>query len=241
LEKYAGHPWQFPNATKEISMGLEQELSNFRAEFERTAPAGRAALYRSKVEELRASFPLGDALAVGDEAPDFALPGPAERLISLTDALRTGPSIVTFYRGGWCPYCNIQVRAYQRSLPEIAGLGGQIIAISPQLPDGSLSVAEKNALELHVLSDAHDAVARSFGLVYALPEELRATLRMNEKALPGINGDASWELPLPATFVIAQDRRVALAYVDVDYRNRLAPEYIVAALRSLAPAGTHVT
>ncbi|MBX9647050.1 MAG: AhpC/TSA family protein, partial [Xanthobacteraceae bacterium] len=77
-------------------MGLEQELSNYRAEFERTAPAGRAALYSSKVEELRASFPLGDALAVGDEASDFALPGPAGRLISLTDVLRTGPAIVTF-------------------------------------------------------------------------------------------------------------------------------------------------
>jgi peroxiredoxin len=222
-------------------MRLEQELSNYRAEFERTAPAGRAALYSSKVEELRASFPLGDTLAVGDEAPDFALPGPAGQLISLTDVLGTGPAIVTFYRGGWCPYCNIQLRAYQRALPAIAGLGGQIIAISPQLPDGSLSVTEKNALEFHVLSDAHNAVARSFGLVYALPEELRATLRLNDKALPVINGDASWELPLPATFVVAQDHRVALAYVDVDYRNRLAPEDIVATLRSLAAAGAQVS
>jgi peroxiredoxin len=222
-------------------MKLEQELSNYRAEFERIAPAGRVALYSSKVEELRASFPLGDALSVGDEAPDFALPGPAGQLISLTDVLRTGPAIVTFYRGGWCPYCNIQLRAYQRALPAIAELGGQIIAISPQLPDSSLSVAEKNALEFHVLSDAHNAVARSFGLVYALAEELRAALRSNDKALPGINGDASWELPLPATFVVAQDRRVALAYVDVDYRNRLAPEDIVAALRSLAAAGARVS
>lgn len=123
-------------------MRLEQELSDFRAEFERTAPAGRAALYNSKVEELRASFPTGDALAVGNEAPDFTLPDTHGRQVSLSEALRKGPVVVTFYRGGWCPYCNIQLRAYQRALPEIAALGGQVIAISPQLPDSSLS-AEK--------------------------------------------------------------------------------------------------
>jgi peroxiredoxin len=95
-------------------------------------------------------------------------------------------------------------------------------------------VAEKNALEFDVLSDPGNVVGRSFGLVYALPEELRAAMRLNGKALPGINGDESWELPLPATFVVAQDRSVALAYVDVDYRRRLAPEDIVTTLRLLA-------
>src|ERR1700722_13569852 len=199
-------------------MTLKQELADFRAEFERTAPPGRAALYDAKVEELRASFPLDQALAVGDEAPDFSLPDAQGRRVFLADLLRDGPAVVTFYRGGWCPYCNIQLRAYQRALPEIAGLGGQILAISPQLPDGSLSVSEKNALEFDVLGDAGNVVGRSFGLVYALPEELRAVLRLNGKALPGINGDESWELPVPATFVIGQDRRVALAYVDIDYR-----------------------
>jgi peroxiredoxin len=97
-----------------------------------------------------------------------------------------------------------------------------------------VTIAEKNALEFDVLSDPGNVVGRSFGLVYALPEELRAAMRLNGKALPGISGDESWELPLPATFVIAQDRRIALAYVDVDYRRRLAPEDIVATLRLLA-------
>ncbi|MCC8955375.1 AhpC/TSA family protein [Bradyrhizobium sp. Pear77] len=214
-------------------MRLEQELANFRAEFERTAPSGRAELYSAKVEELRRQFPLKAVIAVGDDAPDFTLPSTRQRQVSLTSVLHAGPAIVTFYRGGWCPYCNIQLRAYQRALPEIAGLGGQILAISPQLPDGSLSVSEKNALEFDVLSDVGNGVGRSFGLVYALPEELREALRLNNKALPGINGDESWELPVPATFVIGQDRRVALAHVDVDYRRRLPPEDIIATLRSL--------
>ncbi len=117
-------------------MGLEEELATFRAEFERTAPSGRAALYSAKIEELRGRFWLEDALAVGDEAPDFTLPDSRGRQVSLAAVLRAGPAVVTFYRGGWCPYCNIQLRAYQRALPEIAAFGGRIIAISPQLPDG---------------------------------------------------------------------------------------------------------
>src|SRR5260370_2119328 len=166
-------------------MGLEEELAAFRAEFERTAPSGRAEPYSAKMEELRGRFSLRDALAVGDEAPDFTLPDSRGRQISLASVLRAGPAVVTFYRGGWCPYCDIQLRAYQRALPEIVAFGGQIIAISPQLPDGSLSVAEKNALEFDVLSDPGNVVGRTFGLVYALPEELRVARRLNCKALPG--------------------------------------------------------
>ncbi len=150
--------------------------------------------------------------------------------------LRRGPAVVTFYRGGWCPYCNLQLRAYQAALPEMTALGAQLVAISPQLPDGSLSTAEANDLTFDVLSDVGNSVARRFGLVYALPEELRAALRSNNKALPGVNGDESWELPVPATYVIGRDRRVALAAIDVDYRNRLEPEAILAALKSLRPA-----
>lgn len=219
-------------------MNLEQELDDFRAQFARTAPAGRVALYDVKVEELRGRFPLKDALSIGQVAPDFSLPDTYGKLIRLSDALRSGPAIVTFYRGDWCPYCNLELRAYQRLLPEITHLGGRVMAISPQLPDGSLSTREKNELQFDVLSDTGNDVARSFGLVYSLPEELREALRGNGKALPGINGDESWELPLPATFVIAPDRRVTLAFVEIDYRKRLDPDDIVVSLRSLHAANS---
>ena len=214
-------------------MGLGQQLANFKAEFVRTAPAGRAALYEAKIEELRASFALEAAAAVGAIAPDFRLPDVAGNPVSLTDLLQSGPVVVTFYRGGWCPYCNIQLRAYQAALPQITALGARLVAISPQLPDQSHSTAQADALTFGVLSDVGNDTARRFGLVYALPEELRDALRSNGKALPGINGDESWELPVPATYVIAQDGRVALAYIDVDYRKRLGPEAILDALRAL--------
>ena len=217
-------------------MGLQQQLDAFKAEFARTAPAGRPALYEAKIEELRASFALERAIRTSDRAPDFTLPDPQGRNVSLGALLEVGPAVVPFYRGGWCPYCNIQLRAYQAMLPEMTALGARLVAISPQLPDGSLSTAESNKLTFAVLSDVGNSVARTFGLVWSLPEELRTALRSNNKALPGINGDDSWELPVPATYVVARDGRVALAAIDVDYRNRLEPDAILTTLRSLRPA-----
>jgi peroxiredoxin len=214
-------------------MELQQQLDVFKAEFARTAPAGRPALYEAKIEELRASFALERAIRTGGQAPDFTLPDPRGRQVSLGTLLEAGPAVVTFYRGGWCPYCNMQLRAYQAILAEITALGAQLVAISPQLPDGSLSIAEANELTFAVLSDVGNRVARSFGLVWSLPEELRTALRSNNKALPGINGDDSWELPVPATYVVGRDGRVALVAIDVDYRNRLEPNAIVTALQLL--------
>jgi peroxiredoxin len=215
-------------------MNLEQELAVFKAEFSRTAPAGRAALYEAKIEELRAGFALASAVGVDEAAPDFALPNAAGKSIVLKELLRSGSVILTFYRGGWCPYCNIQLRAYQSVLPQISASGARLVAISPQLPDNSLDTANKNALTFDVLSDVRNEVARSYGLVYSLPDEIRAALRSNNKALPSINGDESWELPVPATYVIARDQHVAPAYIEVDYRKRLEPEALLTCLKSLS-------
>jgi peroxiredoxin len=215
-------------------MSLERELTAFQAEFSRTAPAGRAALYEAKIEELRADFALASAVGVDRAAPDFALPNAAGKSIVLKELLKSGPVVLTFYRGGWCPYCNIQLRAYQSVLPQISALGARLVAISPQLPDNSLDTVNKNTLAFDVLSDVGNEVARSYGLVYSLPEEIRAALRSNNKALPSINGDESWELPVPATYVIARDQHVALAYIEVDYRKRLEPEALLRCLKSLS-------
>lgn len=215
-------------------MSLQQQLADYKAEFLRAAPAERAALYDAKVAELEATFPIDKAASVGDMAPDVTLPDAHGASVSLPGLLARGAVVATFYRGGWCPYCNLQLRAYQAALPAMTDLGATLVAISPQAPDGSLSTAEKNALSFPVLSDVGNRAARAFGLVYALPQELRDALTSAGKALPGINGDASWELPVPATFVIASDGRIALAHIDTDYRRRLEPDAILAALRSLS-------
>jgi peroxiredoxin len=212
-------------------MKLEQELAAFRVDSARKAPSGSSALYEAKIEELRASFTREKSIGLNAVGPDFDLPNASGNRVLLSDLRRSGPVVLTFYRGGWCPYCNIQLRAYQSILPEIVELGGRLVAVSPQRPDGSLSTAEMNALTYEILSDVGNEVARSYGIVYSLPEELREVLRENGKALPAIKGDENWELPIPATYVIAKDGHVRLAFLDADYRKRLEPDAILAALR----------
>src|SRR5260370_28059128 len=168
-------------------MSRQDELDALRAEFVRSAPPGRAALYDAKVDELRRTFPIEKALKPADHAPDFTRPTPSGRAVSLSALLRSGPAVVTFYRGGWCPYCNLHLRAYQQALSEITALGAKLVAISPQLPDGSMSTAETNRISFDVLSDVGNRVARSFGLVYSPPQELLAALSSINNALPDIN------------------------------------------------------
>ena len=141
--------------------------------------------------------------------------------------------MVSFYRGGWCPYGNLELRALQNTWPEIQQLGAQLVAISPQNPDESLSTAEKNELAFNVLSDAGSATAKAYGIAFDLAEEPRSIYTHFGHALPDKNGDNSWVLPIPATYVIDTNSTVVLAFVDVDNRNRLEPTEIIAALGCL--------
>ena len=214
-------------------MSLTSELAAFRAEFMGAAPPEiRDAMNRADLE-LAASGIAERALKAGDLAPDFELPDVNGRIIRLSALLRNGPVVASFYRGGWCPYCNLELRALQSALPQVKALGAQLVAISPQTPDESLSTAEKNALAFPVLSDVGSQVARSFGIAFDLAEELRPTYARFGHALPDRNGDDSWVLPIPATYVIGKEGRIALAFVDIDYRNRLDPAEVVQALQSM--------
>lgn len=214
-------------------MSLTQDLADQKARFGQTAPAEVVELFQARIDDLAASFPLNKAVGKGDRAPDFVLPEAKGGTVRLSDLLHSGPVVLAFYRGGWCPYCNLQLRAYQAALPEIESLGARLVAVSPQLPDKSLSTAETNALSFAVVSDVGNLVARDFGLVFTLPADVGEVLRKTGRALPDFNGDESWELPLPATYVIGQDRHVTLASIEVDYRTRLDPADIVNALRLL--------
>lgn len=216
-------------------MSLRHDLDQFRAAWAASTPPERVSLYQDKIGELQRSFAASHAVGAGDAAPPFTLPGADGQPVRLQDRLRAGPVVLAFYRGGWCPYCNLQLRAYQTALPRMAAVGASLVAISPQQPDASLSTAEANALTFDVLSDAGNAVARAYGLVFALPAELRDGMRAAGKALPDINGDDTWELPVPATFVLGTNGAVALAFVEADHRLRLEPDDIIRALERLPP------
>ncbi len=204
-------------------MTLAADLSSFKDNFIARADPARVATIEKYIAQSRADHVAANAVRTGAMAPAFSLPNQSGSKVSLSEIVATGPAIVIFYRGGWCPYCNLELRAYQRLLPELDAAGVRLVAISPQAPDATLSTAEKNALAFDVLSDVGSAVAQAFGVAYTLPPELQALYAQVGHALPEINADDSWTLPVPATFVIGQDGRVLAAHVDVDYRERLEP------------------
>jgi peroxiredoxin len=212
-------------------MPLLKELAEFAAAMPSRVPAERLAIMERATKDLITSGIVARAAKVGSRAPDFSLPDATGRVVSLADLLVKGPVLITFYRGGWCPYCNMELRAYQRLLPEIEVPGASLVAISPQAPDASLGTAEKNALTFPVLSDLDGAVADAFGLMFELPDDLRSVYIAFGNDLPRINGTGDWRLPVPATYVVDQDRTILFAGVDPDYRTRPDPADALLALR----------
>ncbi|KJE20166.1 Peroxiredoxin [Frankia torreyi] len=174
------------------------------------------------------------APAVGTSAPDFALPDIHGASRALTDLLAAGPVVLVFYRGAWCPYCNLQLRAFQAALGEIEAAGATLVAVSPQTPDNSLSFAEKEGLGFTVLSDPHNTVARTYGLVFRQADGSTAAQKTLGIDLAEANGDDSHELPAAATFVVDTDTVIRFRSISADYRWRIGPEEVLAALRGLS-------
>lgn len=184
----------------------------------------------ASLARLEASGLSARALKVGDRAPDFVLPDAFGAAVDSAALRACGPLVISFYRGAWCPYCSLELSALQGHLDAFAARGAMLVAVSPQTPDNSLSTQEKLALGFPVLSDVGNKVARAFGLVFTLEEPLRPLYAAMGADLPALNGDNSFELPMPATYVIGQDGVIRLAFVSADYRARPAPQDIRAAL-----------
>ena len=214
-------------------MGLSQELTSFREQFLGSQPEEITATMARTSADLAASGVAESALKAGDLLPPCQLPNATGKIVDVRELLAQGPVVLAFYRGAWCPYCNIELRALQQALPEMQALGATLVAISPQTPDASLSTVEKNELAFEVLSDAGNQFARSCGLVFTLAAELRPIYAGFGIDIPAHNGNETFELPLPATYVIAQDGAIAYAFVDADYTLRLEPAEIVTALQKL--------
>ncbi|MBW4511483.1 MAG: AhpC/TSA family protein [Scytonematopsis contorta HA4267-MV1] len=212
-------------------MKLQTVLDTFRVEFLNKIPAERATIMQRATDALAKEFIERKSLDAGDIAADFTLTNAIGKAVNLIDKLAKGAVILTFYRGGWCPYCNLELRAYQQLLSQIQFLGASLIAVSPQTPDASLSTAEKNNLEFDVLSDIGSKVAQAYGIAFTLPDELKQLYTESGHALPDINRTNDWILPVPATFVINQNQQIILAHIDVDYRNRLEPQEAISILQ----------
>jgi peroxiredoxin len=212
---------------------LHQQLDAVLALGKSLLPAVLLSQLLSTIEQLIASGAAEQALKEGAYVPDFTLPDAQGQAVTLSHLLKSGPVVIVFYRGAWCPYCNVQLHAYQQMLPQIQASGASLVAISPQTPDQSLSLAEKQALTFAVLSDVGNQVARQFGLVFTIDEAVRTAHLQVGANLPAYNGDASWELPMPGTFLIDQSGIVRLAFVDPDYIHRLDPSIVIERLANL--------
>jgi peroxiredoxin len=182
------------------------------------------------IAQLIQSGAAEQALSEGASAPDFTPPDAFGNPVTLSHLFQQGPVVITFYRGAWCPYCRLTLHAYQQALPQIQEAGASLVAISPQTPEHSRALVEKEELTFAMLSDAGNTVARRFGLVYTLDEAVRAAHQQVGADLPAFNGDDSWELPMPGTFIVDQAGTVLLAFVDPDFTHRLDPSAIIGRL-----------
>ena len=176
-----------------------------------------------------------NAVKIDTKAPNFGLPNAQKEIISLETLIKEGPVVVTFYRGSWCPYCNLQLKAMQSRLEDIHALGAQLVAISPQVPDNSLSKDEISKMDFIVLSDQDASVASQYGVAWKVPEFLTDHMKVDRGLdLESINNGNADILPIPATYVIGKDGIITWRHLDVDYRTRAEPEDIIDALKKFA-------
>lgn len=186
---------------------------------------------KRSVAEFIDNYDITRAIKPGDKFPDFSLPDVHGNLV--TNANLNGPTIISFYRGEWCPYCNLELRALQKLLPEFKARGASLVAISPELPDTSLSTTEKLHLEFTVLSDVGNKLAREMGIIFPAPEYLSKITGRLGIDFNARNGDESHVLPVPATFLVDGKGVVRKAFIDPDYTKRLEPQTILAWIDAL--------
>ncbi len=207
---------------------LQKDIKSYQESFKDKIPQDIQKKMIKATNELKEDDISAEALKNGDEVLPFCLPNALGNKVMLQDELDKYSFIVlSFYRGGWCPYCNLELKALQDILGDLKALNANLIAISPQTPDASMSTKEKNKLSFEVLSDWDNSIAKEFGLVFPLAKELRPIYESFKIDIPTSNNDDSYELPMPATYVLNKDGVIIYSFVDEDYTKRLEPQEIL--------------
>ena len=214
-------------------MLLKDEINKMQEEMLPQIPEDALKLLFGKTEELINSGIGERTLNEGDEIPQINLPNAVGKTINVNSMLKDGPVVISFYRGAWCPYCNLELKALQQALPEIKSLGAQLIAISPNTPDNSISSIEKHGLEFEVLTDTGNKIAKEFRLVFNLAEELRPIYQQFNFDIPKYNGNESWDIPIPANYIVNTDGKIVHSFVNADYTQRMEPTEIINKLKEL--------
>lgn len=220
-------------------MSLQQKLSAFKAQFQsgrppfEAIPAAVHEAFARGTAELAASGAAGRALGAGAAAPPFDLKDAYGREVRLAELLATGPVVLTFYRGVWCPYCNIDLQELESHAERIRAAGASLLAITPQTAPNSRKLTTDHRLSFPVLHDPGNAVAQQYGLRFFLPDYLIAVFRQLGVDLSVFNGNEDRTLPMPARFIVARDGRIAYAEVSADYTERPDPAELFPTLEAL--------
>ncbi len=211
---------------------LSERISDFQSQRPAPEPRKRAIMDKA-ASDLAIAMPE-PGIKVGSRAPDFRLPDALGTTVRMKDLLAQGPVILTFYRGAWCPYCNLQLHALKESLPLFQRYGAQLVAITPQTADHSRAQIEKDAYPFLILSDLDNSVMQAYNLYFEVPEALREMYIQDFKLdIADYNGTGRYGLPVPGTFVIDRQGIVRAAFADTDYKKRMEPAAIIAALANL--------
>lgn len=185
--------------------------------------AATQALFNENLSQK--SIKKGDTLATA------TLSNAKNEKVNIEELLEKGPLVISFYRGGWCPYCNFELRALQEALPQINEAGANLVAITPETPDNSLTTSEKNEIAFDVLTDANNNYARDLGLVFKMPESLQEVYNSFGIDVEAHNGNTNFELPMPATLVVNSNKEVSYSFVSEDYTKRADIPAILDALK----------
>ena len=211
---------------------LREQFAERKELIAKYVPAGMQAIHARVIAELKRQGIEQRALAIGNVAPPFELRDQNDKLVRSGELLTHGRLVVCLVRGRWCPFCVGQLEALNLILPHVQQAKASLVAISPQTVKQSFFMADQHHIRFPLLSDVHNEVARQFGLVYGVPDDQQAIYRRAFINLPFANGDDSWELPIPATFILERDGTVLYASVDADYTERPEPAEILDRLRS---------
>jgi peroxiredoxin len=212
---------------------LDEQLQARATASAQTAPAERQQRFKTGIDLVRESGIEKTARQAGDAAIDGELIGWDGRTFRLSELWSEGPIILMWYRGGWCPYCNIQLRAMQQSLNSIESLGARLIVLTPELPEKAKETADANDIDLVALHDRDNRLAHEYGIMFDLPEPI-APIYRDQVKLHSYNGTDKLQLPLAATYVINRSGKITYAFLDADYKKRAEPSAVLAAVRAIA-------
>ncbi len=215
---------------RELDGSMRERLDMFADATRKLYPTTTAIVDRL-VNRLREHKTGEDAPKPGDAMPPFVLPDDNGRLVRLKDLLATGPAVVTFHRGHWCPYCRISINTLAKAQPRIEALGAQMVAIVPDRQQFAADMRQESNVKFPILSDMDNGYAMSLNLAIWVGSEMEEYMTSIGRVLPQYQGNESWMLPIPATFVVGRDGRIKARFVDPDYRKRMAIEELVAALK----------